>query len=332
MTTSKPPARAAAAQGGNSAATDRSRRLAPSASPALDASEAAALYRLMTWLSPAFPVGAFSYSSGIEWAVEAGDIADAASLRGLAGGDAGGWIRDFATACSWRMPTARRRGATTMRLAGDRGTRRRLRALARAAAGNHGAGPRLHRHRARGLELRRARADDRGLRRRHRLSRRGRPRQRGACDSASRRRCTPSFTRWRRTGFPPAPGWSRSGRPTASGCWRSSSRSSVATADRAQQAVARRSRQRHLPRRPRQPAARDAIYEVVPVMRMHAVSQRRRPHAALIIGAVDESFYRNCSGYGSRRSPGRRGTRNGSNRTARFASASAVRSDRARPR
>jgi urease accessory protein len=36
---------------------------------------------LMTWLSPAFPVGAFSYSSGIEWAVEAGDIADAASLR-----------------------------------------------------------------------------------------------------------------------------------------------------------------------------------------------------------------------------------------------------------
>src|SRR6201981_3187924 len=42
--------------------------------------EAAALYRLMTWLSPAFPVGAFSYSSGIEWAVEAGDIRDAASL------------------------------------------------------------------------------------------------------------------------------------------------------------------------------------------------------------------------------------------------------------
>jgi urease accessory protein len=40
-----------------------------------------ALYRLMTWLSPAYPVGAFSYSSGIEWAVEAGDITDAQSLR-----------------------------------------------------------------------------------------------------------------------------------------------------------------------------------------------------------------------------------------------------------
>jgi urease accessory protein len=47
----------------------------------MNADEAAALYRLMTWLSPAFPVGAFSYSSGIEWAVEAGDITDAASLR-----------------------------------------------------------------------------------------------------------------------------------------------------------------------------------------------------------------------------------------------------------
>lgn len=41
----------------------------------------AALYRLMTWLSPAFPVGAFSYSSGLEWAVEAGDIRDAETLR-----------------------------------------------------------------------------------------------------------------------------------------------------------------------------------------------------------------------------------------------------------
>lgn len=39
------------------------------------------LYRLMTWLSPAYPVGAFSYSSGLEWAVEAGDITCADALR-----------------------------------------------------------------------------------------------------------------------------------------------------------------------------------------------------------------------------------------------------------
>jgi urease accessory protein len=48
------------------------------AAPGLDP---AALYRLMAWLSPAYPTGAFSYSSGIEWAVEAGDIDDAATLR-----------------------------------------------------------------------------------------------------------------------------------------------------------------------------------------------------------------------------------------------------------
>ena len=35
----------------------------------------------MAWLSPAYPVGAFSYSSGIEWAVEAGDVKDAETLR-----------------------------------------------------------------------------------------------------------------------------------------------------------------------------------------------------------------------------------------------------------
>jgi urease accessory protein len=40
-----------------------------------------ALYRLMAWLSPAYPVGAFSYSGGIEWAVESGDITDAATLK-----------------------------------------------------------------------------------------------------------------------------------------------------------------------------------------------------------------------------------------------------------
>jgi urease accessory protein len=39
-----------------------------------------ALYRLMAWLSPAYPVGAFSYSSGIEWAIEAGDITDRTTL------------------------------------------------------------------------------------------------------------------------------------------------------------------------------------------------------------------------------------------------------------
>ena len=36
---------------------------------------------LLIWLSPAFPVGAYAYSHGLEWAVEAGDVVDAASLE-----------------------------------------------------------------------------------------------------------------------------------------------------------------------------------------------------------------------------------------------------------
>ena len=38
------------------------------------------LLPLFVWLSPAYPVGAFAYSHGLEWAVEIQDIRDAASL------------------------------------------------------------------------------------------------------------------------------------------------------------------------------------------------------------------------------------------------------------
>lgn len=41
----------------------------------------------MVWLSPAFPVGAFAYSHGLEWAVETGAIHDAATTRS--------WIADL---------------------------------------------------------------------------------------------------------------------------------------------------------------------------------------------------------------------------------------------
>lgn len=37
--------------------------------------------RLLTWMSPAFPTGAFAYSHGLEWVVEAADIVDEATLR-----------------------------------------------------------------------------------------------------------------------------------------------------------------------------------------------------------------------------------------------------------
>jgi urease accessory protein len=39
-----------------------------------------ALLRLKSWLSPAFPTGSYSYSHGLEWAVEAGDVHDRETL------------------------------------------------------------------------------------------------------------------------------------------------------------------------------------------------------------------------------------------------------------
>ena len=39
-----------------------------------------AFLRLQSWLSPTFPVGSYSYSHGLEWAVEAGHVHDRKSL------------------------------------------------------------------------------------------------------------------------------------------------------------------------------------------------------------------------------------------------------------
>lgn len=54
----------------------------PMTSPPLPAAvhARASLLRLLAWLSPAFPTGGFAYSHGLEWAVEAGDVCDQASL------------------------------------------------------------------------------------------------------------------------------------------------------------------------------------------------------------------------------------------------------------
>jgi len=39
-----------------------------------------ALWKLATWLSPSYPVGAYSFSHGLEWAVAAGEVTDRAGL------------------------------------------------------------------------------------------------------------------------------------------------------------------------------------------------------------------------------------------------------------
>lgn len=68
------------------------------------------LYRLMSWLSPAFPVGGFSYSHGIEYAVEAGLVRDAATAHSWIGGiltDGAGRADATLFAVAWRAARAR---------------------------------------------------------------------------------------------------------------------------------------------------------------------------------------------------------------------------------
>lgn len=72
-------------------------------SPAADAQ--AALYALLAWTSPGYPVGAFSYSHGLEWAVETGEVKTAVQLvdyieASLSRG--GGWIDAVLFCHAWR--------------------------------------------------------------------------------------------------------------------------------------------------------------------------------------------------------------------------------------
>jgi urease accessory protein len=64
-----------------------------------------ALYQLLAWNSPAYPTGAFSYSHGLEWAVEEGsvknvgqlvDFIEAVLTRG------GGWVDAVLFVHTWR--------------------------------------------------------------------------------------------------------------------------------------------------------------------------------------------------------------------------------------
>jgi urease accessory protein len=99
------------------------------------------LSRLMIWLSPAYPVGGFSYSHGLEWTVEAGTVRDAATL--------GDWVEDILSrgagrsdgiflAEAWRAVTAgdERRLSETAELAAAfaPSAERRLETLAQGAA------------------------------------------------------------------------------------------------------------------------------------------------------------------------------------------------------
>jgi urease accessory protein len=84
----------------------------------------AALYRLLAWLSPAYPVGAYSYSHGLEWAVESGLVRDRQGLEAWLAAvlrHGGGWLDAALLAHAHRLVAA-----------GDEPGWRELRALAHA--------------------------------------------------------------------------------------------------------------------------------------------------------------------------------------------------------
>jgi urease accessory protein len=84
----------------------------------------AAIMRLLTWLSPSFPTGAFAYSHGLEWAVESHDIRDGESLRA--------WLESVIAHGSARTDAILLRHSH--RAANDLGLLREIAALALATA------------------------------------------------------------------------------------------------------------------------------------------------------------------------------------------------------
>ncbi|MEM0990507.1 MAG: urease accessory protein UreF [Pseudomonadota bacterium] len=89
-----------------------------------------ALFKLHAWLSPGYPVGAYTYSHGLEWAVGAGDVADGASTQA--------WVRDCLVQGAGRsdailLAHAWRAGAAG-NVAGDRAALDDLAELAQALA------------------------------------------------------------------------------------------------------------------------------------------------------------------------------------------------------
>src|SRR5579863_4615919 len=83
----------------------------PRPRPAMS-TERAGLYRLLAWLSPSFPTGAFSYSHGLEAAAAAGVVHDRASLEG--------WVAAIVARGSGRIDADIVRDAYDAAQAGDR--------------------------------------------------------------------------------------------------------------------------------------------------------------------------------------------------------------------
>ena len=84
-----------------------------------------ALYRLLAWSSPGYPTGAFSYSHGLEWAVETGEVKN---LQGLLDyvtaviSRGGGWVDAVLFAHAWHGETPATLDSLTQLAAAFRGS------------------------------------------------------------------------------------------------------------------------------------------------------------------------------------------------------------------
>jgi urease accessory protein len=98
----------------------------------------AALFRLLAWSSPSYPTGAFSYSHGLEWAVEEGSVKNAAGLIDYVAAvleRGSGWVDAVLFVHAWRtargLPPA---GAIVeLEMHGDRAALNGIAALAEIA-------------------------------------------------------------------------------------------------------------------------------------------------------------------------------------------------------
>ena len=238
--------------------------------------DAAARYRPMAWLSPSFPVGAFAYSHGLEWAVEAGDVGDAASCED--------WLAVMiATAAGMRRRPLRPGGSRDSGAAMTPELREvaelaPLSRLARAPLETGAQGRPSSRRRAPPGRARRSTADC-CLGRGGRASGRGR-RRRAGHGIALAPALAPISRPSRRISSRPACG--SSARPDRRPAH--SRRARIGRHGAAERALdaARRGRQRDVPRRSRHHAPRDPVYAAVPELRNahHPTAAARRHRRA----------------------------------------------------
>jgi urease accessory protein len=104
----------------------------------------AALYRLMTWLSPAFPVGGYTHSGGLEWAVDEKLVVTQTGLVG--------WIADVLVSGSGHSDALFFAHAYQAAVSGDPG---RLLEIAEFAAALHPSRERRFEATAQGAAFRR---------------------------------------------------------------------------------------------------------------------------------------------------------------------------------